>query len=55
MENFIYSIPTKVFFGRNMLEKLPECILEFGSRVLLVYGGGSIKKTGLYEKILKLF
>lgn len=55
MENFIYSIPTKVFFGRNMLEKLPECILEFGSRVLLVYGGGSIKRTGLYGKIIKLF
>lgn len=54
MENFIYSIPTKVLFGKHMIEKLPECILEYGRKVLFVYGGGSIKKSGLYYTITEL-
>lgn len=54
MENFIYSIPTKVLFGKHMIEKLPECILEYGRKVLFVYGGGSIKKSGLYCTITEL-
>jgi len=54
LQNFIYSIPTKVAFGRKMINKLPEFIGEFGNRVLLVYGGGSIKKTGLYQNIAGL-
>lgn len=54
MENFIYSIPTKVLFGKHMIEKLPECILEYGRKVLFVYGGGSIKKSGLYYTITQL-
>lgn len=54
MQNFIYSIPTKVAFGKGMLDKLPEFINEFGDAVLLVYGGGSIKRIGLYKHIIKL-
>lgn len=42
--NFIYDIPTKVYFG--------EELKKYGTRVLLVYGGGTIKKTGLYDKII---
>ncbi|MGC7871440.1 iron-containing alcohol dehydrogenase [Desulfosporosinus sp. SYSU MS00001] len=54
MLNFDYSIPTKIFFGKDQIQKLPEQILEFGSRVLLIYGGGSIKKIGLYDQAIKL-
>lgn len=54
MLNFNYSIPTKIFFGRDKINVLPEEIKKFGSKVLLVYGGGSIKKSGLYDKIVEL-
>lgn len=55
MENFFYSIPTKVYFGRDALDHLAECVLEYGKQVLLVYGGGSIKRSGLYDRILTIF
>ncbi len=55
MRNFNFSLPTNVHFGRGQIEALPRAIAEHGSRVLLVYGGGSIKKNGLYEQISKLF
>ena len=54
MKNFNYSIPTKVFFGKDQINVLPEQIKKYGSRVLLVYGGGSIKKIGLYDKVVEL-
>ncbi|MGN0390783.1 MAG: iron-containing alcohol dehydrogenase, partial [Wujia sp.] len=54
MQNFYYSVPTKVAFGTDSLDGLPEYIKEFGTRVLLVYGGGSIKRTGLYDKVITL-
>lgn len=50
----MYSIPTRVAFGKGMVDKLPEFINEFGSTVLLVYGGGSIKRIGLYDRIVEL-
>lgn len=53
MNNFIYDVPTKVFFGKDMIQNLPK-ITEFGKNVLLVYGGGSIKKIGLYQQVLTL-
>lgn len=54
MNNFIYEIPTKVYFGENQLQgNLGQEINKYGKSVLLVYGGGSIKKIGLYEKIMK--
>ena len=52
MNNFIYDIPTKVYFGENQLEHLGEELNKYGKRVLLTYGGGSIKKNGLYDKIV---
>ncbi len=55
MLNFNYSIPTKIFFGRNQINILGEQIKKYGSRVLLTYGGGSIKKNGIYEKVIKNF
>ena len=54
MENFNYSIPTKVFFGEGKIEVLGKEIKKYGSRVLLAYGGGSIKKIGLYDKVVKI-
>ncbi len=55
MLNFDYSIPTKIFFGRDKIEVLAEQVKNYGSRVLLVYGGGSIKRSGLYDKIVDIF
>jgi len=52
MNNFIYNIPTKVYFGENQLGHLGEELSKYGKRVLLTYGGGSIIKTGLYDKVV---
>lgn len=49
---FIYEIPTKVYFGENKLNNLGEELEKFGKNVLLVYGGGNIKKTGLYNRVV---
>lgn len=54
MRNFEYCTPTKLVFGKGVIEKLPEAIAPYGKKVLLVYGGGSIKKIGVYDKIRKL-
>ena len=54
MNDFIFHNPDKVYFGRNQMEHLPEELLQFGKKVLLVYGGGSIKKNGLYDTVTKL-
>jgi len=53
MNNFIYDIPTRVYFGENQLGNLGEELSKYGKRVLLTYGGGSIKKIGLYDKIVE--
>ena len=53
MGNFIYDIPTKVYFGENVIEgNLAKEINNYGNSVLLVYGKDTIKKTGLYDKII---
>lgn len=54
MDNFLYHIPTKIHFGRGKVSELPGEVQVYGKRVLLVYGGGSIKKIGLYDSITKL-
>ena len=53
MNNFIHSIPTKVYFGKGQLAHLSE-IKESGSKVLVVSGEGSIKKNGIYNKVLNI-
>ncbi|MBQ9941468.1 MAG: iron-containing alcohol dehydrogenase [Christensenellaceae bacterium] len=55
MHNFNYYVPTDIYFGEGQIEKLPGLIKSCGNNVLMVYGGGSIKKTGLYDKIAALF
>ncbi len=52
MNSFVYHIPTKVYFGENQLCHLGEELKRYGTRVLLAYGGGSIKKMGLYDNIM---
>lgn len=52
MNSFIYDIPTKVYFGKDQLGNLGKEVEKYGKRVLLTYGGGSIKKTGLYDKVM---
>ena len=54
MQNFDYQTPTRLIFGEGVVEKLPEVMRAFGKKVLLTYGGGSIKKIGLYDKVKTL-
>ena len=54
MKNFHYSIKTDIHFGKGSIENLPNEIKKYGKKVLLVYGGGSIRKIGLYDKVLDL-
>ena len=52
MFNFVYYTPTKVVFGKNQVEKLPELLSEFGAKkVLLHYGSNSAKKSGLLDNV----
>lgn len=53
MYKFIYNIPTKIYFGDNQLSNLGSELKKFGKKVLLCYGGGSIKKIGLYDQIIE--
>lgn len=54
MQNFDYQTPTRLIFGKNSIEKLPGVMQPFGKKILLTYGGGSIKKIGLYNKVKEL-
>ena len=53
MYNFTFNIPTKIHFGKDTISSLSE-LKAYGSKVLLVYGGGSIKKNGLYDTAMKI-
>ncbi len=50
--NFSYHNPTKLYFGENAISSLKDELKKYGDNVLLVYGGGSIKKNGLYDSII---
>lgn len=51
MQNFFYNIPTKIYFGKGQIENLGTAMKAVSNKVLLVYGGGSIKNNGLYDKV----
>ena len=52
MENFIYEYPTKVYFGREAAKQhLSGILAAYGPNVMLAYGGGSIRKNGVYDEI----
>lgn len=52
--NFTYCNPTKLYFGKEALKGLNKELPKYGKNVLLVYGGGSIKKSGIYDEIVKI-
>lgn len=54
MQNFDYKTPTRLIFGKGVIAKLPGIMKPLGKKVLLTYGGGSIKKIGLYDQVKEL-
>lgn len=52
--NFNYSNPTKLYFGEDALRNLEAELQKYGDTVQLIYGGGSIKKSGLYDQIIEI-
>ena len=55
MKEFIYAKMPKVYFGEGMLKKaLPDELKKVGNTVMLAYGGGSVKRTGLYDKVIEV-
>lgn len=54
MQNFDYATPTRLIFGKDAINNLVSVMQPLGKRVLLTYGGGSIKKLGLYDKVKEL-
>lgn len=52
--NFCYSNPTKIYFGDNSLNYLNDELKNYGKVVMLIYGGGSIKKNGIYDKVIEI-
>ena len=54
MQNYSHTIPTKIYFGKGQISRRAEALRPFGAKVLLTYGGGSIKKTGLYDTVMDI-
>ena len=54
LENFTYCNPTKLYFGEEALSNLGAELKKYGKNVVLVYGGGSIKKNGIYEAVMAI-
>ena len=55
MRNFDYQTPTRLIFGKGVVaEKLQSVMAQYGDKVLITYGGGSIKRSGLYDQVLQL-
>ncbi|MBQ6435211.1 MAG: iron-containing alcohol dehydrogenase, partial [Synergistaceae bacterium] len=52
--DFVYCNPTKLYFGEHSLDGLAKELPNYGKNVLLAYGGGSVKKSGLYDEIVKI-
>lgn len=52
--NFIYHNPTKLYFGEKALDNLAEELKNYGPRVQLIYGGGSIKSNGIYDQVVAI-
>lgn len=53
MTNFTFQIPTRIYFGKGAISHLDE-LKEYGKKVLLVYGGGSIKQNGIYDTAIAI-
>lgn len=53
MNNFIYTIPTTVYFGKGQIENIGVEAAKYGKNTLIVYGGGSVKKNGIFSEAVK--
>ena len=53
LDDFTLTLPTRVHFGKNALDALPDELSRYGSRVLLAYGGHSAKASGLYDRVVR--
>ena len=54
MENFIYSIPTTIYFGKGQIEHVSQAVRPYGKKALIVYGGGSVKKNGIFDRVTEI-
>ncbi|RSK28391.1 iron-containing alcohol dehydrogenase [Bacillus sp. HMF5848] len=54
MDNFVFQNPTKLIFGKGQLERLSQEVPKYGKKVLVVYGGGSIKRNGIYDNVMAI-
>ena len=55
MNNFIFENETKVFFGRGCVKEYLACLTKgYGDTVILAFGGGSIKKNGIYDEVVSI-
>lgn len=52
MENFDFACPTKIIFGKDTENRVGEEVKKYSNKIMLIYGGGSIKRTGLYDKVI---
>lgn len=56
MNNFIFENATKAIFGEGCVKEYLGCLLKnYGDNVMLAYGGGSIKKNGVYDEVISVF
>lgn len=54
MKNFTFYVPTDVLFGKGQENNLPDKLKGFGKKILMTYGGGSVKRSGLYDRLMAL-
>ena len=54
MNTFSFYNPVKLYFGKDTLQQLRQEVSNYGRKVLIVYGGGSIKQNGLYNQVISI-
>ena len=54
MNDFTFYNPVRLYFGKNQVEQLENELPKYGDKILVVYGGGSIKRNGLYEDVMSV-
>lgn len=54
MKNFSFYNPVQIYFGKNAIANMPTELAKYGKNVLLTYGGGSIKKNGIYDNVISI-
>ena len=54
MDHFTFFNPVRLFFGKGQINRLKKEIPRYGQKLLLVYGGGSIKRNGIYDEVMRI-